>query len=603
MVRFPHIMQKNMGNEFPNHIVFFDTETSNLPEVNGEVQLVLKLGVACYNRKDENVKIWKDFYTELEFWEFVKRYARTKSRIYLVAHNVAFDFRVLNGFENLKRMGYSSHKILYKGTMVIMEFKGDNYKTIVVLDNMNYFKSSLENLGNSIGVPKLTMPKNDDVALLKYCKNDVLIMITAWELFYDFLRKNDLGNFAKTIAGQAMNAFRHRFMKHDIYIHTNKKVIDMERESYHGGRTEAFFIGKAKVGKYYLVDVNSMYPSVMKDYDYPTKLDRIDNNISAEIVTILLKKYCLTAKVLVNTKEPVYAVMEKDKLIFPIGIFETVLTTREIEYGIKNNLIVNFINVCSYEKANLFSEYVDFFYAKKREYKEQGNEAFSYLSKLFLNTLYGKFGQRNENFVKIGDTNKPDNILTIFDIEKGKNVTTRIMAGSIERSEGLIEGFDSFVAIAAHITADARMKLWNYFLIANRDNVYYCDTDSMILNETGFKNVKSILGKELGKLDLKSTAFNVIIRGLKDYRFGKDNVVKGISKNAKQISQIEYEQTRFEGLSGALRKNRTGKMFISTIHKTLKRNYTKGTVTKQGGVEPFVLAYQPDLGIINKDLK
>lgn len=586
-----------MKGELPRNIIFFDTETTELPE-DDETELVLILGQACYWRREyirhKEVATWQLFKTKDQFWDFVFSHLAEKQKIYLVAHNVSFDFRVVKGFDTLKEEGFKIEKLIFNGTTNIWSFKKGT-KTICVLDNMNFFKSSLKTLGESVGLVKLELPDVKDHRLMEiYCKRDVQIMIEAWKLFFKFLKDNDLGNFSKTIAGQAFTSYRHRFMKEQIHIHTNTRAIQLERLSYHGGRTECFYIGTLpSTRQYYLLDVNSMYPSVMKEFEYPSKLVALTGERSIKETKKLLKKYCLTARVIVETKQPVFPLTLNNKLVFPIGKFETILTTREIKYAIDHNILLENREAAVYEKANLFNEYVDFFYNKRKEYKKEGKEAFNFMCKLFLNSLYGKFGQRNdvyEDFKPTGAIRKwldtlPDGVYREV-LLNGKN-TYRKINGKIEISRGMVEGINSFVAIAAHITADARMKLWYYFKEAGRENIFYCDTDSIMVNAQGYLRSKKMIDTSLGMLSLKDSTNHLSIYGAKDYEFGKDVVIKGIKKDAKKIGRNSYSQIKFEGLSGALRKGRLNKMYISTTHKTLKRLYDKGKVLKSGRVLPL----------------
>jgi hypothetical protein len=166
-----------------------------------------------------------------------------------------------------------------------------------------------------------------------------------------------------------------------------------------------------------------------------------------------------------------------------------------------------------------------------------------------------------------------------------------VVSGIIEESVGFQEGWNTLVAIAAHITADARLKLWDLILLAGRENVFYCDTDSVFTNDRGFARAKSeIVAGKLGKLDLKGSSNLLLIRGAKDYVFGNTTVIKGIRADAKKISENEYEQTQFEGFAGALRKGRLDKMMLGTVRKSLHREYKKGIITKTGHVKPFTLS-------------
>ncbi|NIQ91320.1 MAG: hypothetical protein GWN93_20850, partial [Deltaproteobacteria bacterium] len=147
-------------------------------------------------------------------------------------------------------------------------------KSIVFIDLMNYFKMSLAKLGESMGYPKLHIDFNTCTTdeLARYCRNDVYVMVQAWKKWTAFLRENDLGVWAPTLPAQAFNAFRHRFMSSDIMIHSHQKALDLERDAYHGGRTEVFRHGFFNTRQYYLLDVNSMYPAMMKHRLFPTAL-------------------------------------------------------------------------------------------------------------------------------------------------------------------------------------------------------------------------------------------------------------------------------------------------------------------------------------------
>lgn len=591
-MRYAHIIKKNFGGEMPQRVIFFDTETSKKRLNAVETELIFKLGAATYWRISDNTKINYSFYTINDFWNFVFRRLLFRARLVLVAHNLPFDFRVLKGFEILRANGYKARKIIYNGTTNIFEFRKGG-RALLFLDNMNYFKSSLERLGQSIGLEKLKMPRKTETdfkKLMVYCKRDVEIMFKAWKLLLEFLTINDLGNFSKTIAGQAFSAYRHRFMPHEIFVHTNKTAINLERAAYHGGRTECFRIGKMPEEDYYLLDVNSMYPSVMARYQYPSKLVMQDNYISVNTLWPLLKKYCIIARVFLNCSKPIFPVIYNEKLVFPTGHFSAVLTTREIEYAIEHNYIVSVNQISLYEKENLFFKYIDFFYNKRLEFKKENNGAFEHICKLFLNSLYGKFGQRNDKYKIIGyDNSLKDGVFEFFDIDKMIDVRQRFIGGKIEESAGKVEGFDSFVAIPAHITADARMQLWRYFEIAGRDNIFYCDTDSIIVNRRGYENCTPHIGENaLGFLEVKKQARILKLYGPKDYVFGADEVIKGIRKDATRLSENRFSQVKFEGLAGAIRKGRTSRMIISQTEKELKREYTKGLL-RDTVVYPFKL--------------
>jgi len=597
MKRFAHRIADVKSNEYPNHIIFFDTETKEHRLASGETQLNLFFGLAAYcriaksGRKD--TQQWITFRSKRAFWRFVYDHSYEGQRLYLVAHNVTFDFKVTDGFAQMKRKGYKLTKLINAGTRNIWDFRKGK-STIVVLDNMNYFNSSLDALGESVGIPKLKMPAITAPfsEWETYCKRDVEVMIEAWRIWRQFLLDNDLGAFAKTLAAQAFNAYRHRFMPHEIYVHTNNTAVRLERESYHGGRTEAFFIGDLPQAPYYYLDVNSMYPAVMKTELYPTKLIALKTAMSIAELKGLLKSYCVIAKVEINTPENVFSTVYDNRLIFPTGRYITTLTTKELEYALYHNYVLRIISAAVYERKAIFTEYVDFFYTKRMQYKADSNPAFSYCCKLLLNCLYGKFGQRQEVYEKVAEVDDPENkIWSEFDVAADAYKTYRQVNGIVEVNTGFVEGFNSCVAIASHVTANARMKLWAYMQHIGKENVFYCDTDSIFTNQEGYEKAKGLIDNQtLGALGVKGTSEILNIRGAKDYVFGQETVIKGVRRAARKVSENVYVQTRFEGLLGAWRHNRLDTQIISETTKHLSRRYRKGIVGEDGHVQPFKLS-------------
>lgn len=597
MGRLPHLIKDNKTLSYPRRFLFFDTET--LPKyLDKDMQEhILRLGVACYYQEQKQRKQprynWFNFTTPERFWEFLFSKTAPKETLYVIAHNLPYDFRVVKGFEYLKHAGWLLKNLIIDNSVSIWCFRKDK-KSIVFLDSMNWFNMSLHSLGECVNLPKLAMPKYEalDAHWLTYCYRDVEIIVKAFQAWLKFLKENNLGSFGKTLASQCLNAYRHRFMLAPIWVHPFEKVTKLERESYHGGRCECFFLGTLKDKNLYHLDVNSMYPYVMSANQYPHQYDFYTEKGTLFALDHYLKDHCVVAEVKLKTLEPVFPFIKDGRLCFPIGTFKTVLTTRELQYARKHDYIKDVYRLSAYHKADLFSKYIDFFYKKRQEYKKQGNTTFDYLCKLMLNSLYGKFGQKNEVFEKVDyNPELEDDMFKVHHIDTGSFVTYRIVNGVVEEAVGEVEGYNSFCAIASHISADARMLLWGFISQADPVNVFYCDTDSLFVNHSGYVQLKKYLSNTgLGKLKLVETAKYLQIRGLKDYTFGHKNKLKGIKIDAEKLKDGRYLQWHFEGLRGALRKGRINKMVLVHQVKEIKGTYTKGRVLQSGYVKPFKIA-------------
>ncbi|GAI91252.1 unnamed protein product, partial [marine sediment metagenome] len=75
----------------------------------------------------------------------------------------------------------------------------------------------------------------------------------------------------------------------------------MERESYKGGRVECFFLGSLENDSYYMLDVNSLYPFVMRSNPFPVKYIRISHNYTVGGLHRIVRTKAVVAKVLIET--------------------------------------------------------------------------------------------------------------------------------------------------------------------------------------------------------------------------------------------------------------------------------------------------------------
>ncbi|GAI94224.1 unnamed protein product [marine sediment metagenome] len=192
---------------------------------------------------------------------------------------------------------------------------------------------------------------------------------------------------------------------------------------------------------------------------------------------------------------------------------------------------------------------------------------------------------------KIGNCpDEPDRVEICFQAGHSGVKQIRYLLGEIFELVGYGECFNSFPAIAAHVAAYGRMYLYNLMKITGEGNYLYCDTDSLIVNETGLKNLRSqIDDRLLGGLKVEETTNYLNIRGLKDYSTETKEVIKGIRKNAVKLQDGVYEQQQWPSFKGVLRSNEANIYKIKKIIKNLNREYTKGTVNPDGSIVPFVL--------------
>ena len=597
-MRRANYLKNNPANETVHDAIWMDTETAPVLDEQGREHHQLMFGYCAFSRSvrvgEWTAPLWGRFETIDEFWDWVEDRLHGKTRLYIFAHNWAFDAPVVDTFNILPERGWKLTGSIIQSPPVILKWRRGPH-TIQMVDTLNIWRMPLTKLGDSINLPKLTMPEYGapEPEWNTYAHRDVEIIMEACKQWWAFLIDNDLGGFASTLAAQAFRTYRHRFMHEKILIDDNAESLSMARRALHGGRTECFYIGTCKETIHKL-DINSQYPAIMRMAPMPAKLLGHYKNVTIDELHRWSTKYCLIADVHIDTDQPAYGVVNNDRLIFPIGEFVTPLCTPEIEYAIQHHHIKKVFSASVYEPKLLFREYVEWMYKHRQNMRARGNEVASINAKLLMNSLYGKFAQKGLIYKKVGEADTLDIRVWIeVDGETGEVHNMRQYAGIIEELEQETEARDSHPAIAAHITAHARTQLWGLIQRAGRGNVYYCDTDSIWVNAAGAKRLKHFLHETtLGRLKVEGVHKDVIIHGPKDYIVDGTARIKGIRKNAKQIGPNTFQQDKFTTLKGLLREGNLSAPIVSQLTKHLRRTYLKGVLDDGGRVWPLTLACQ-----------
>jgi len=590
-----HWLPGNKSSQMPTNCIWFDTESKSGPGLDGITRHQLWFGYACYQRRSRDVQWeneqWLRFDDKESFWEWVVARCRAKTRLYLFCHNGVYDLPILHAFTELPARGFRLKSAVGDAPPLILTWQNGN-RVIKFLDTLNWWRLPLSIIGENIGLPKLPMPEKDASAALweQYGKRDVEVIQSVVKSWIAFLRENDLGGFAPTLASQALGAYRHRFMPTKILIDNNHKATQLSRNSYLGARTECFRIG-SYVGEYFYLDVNSMYPSVMLDGYFPHQIRGCYWRPSDKQVDGWLKECCVIAHCLVRTEEPVYPIVHEGKLVFPVGEFYCHLATPELAHAIECGHVQLIERIAVYDRFKLFAEYISSIYKMRLQAKRDGDPVNTWLFKNMLNSLYGKFGQRGRFYKTVGECD-PNEVMSYPEICPDTNEVRHIRRfGGIEQVlqvDG--ESSNSFPAIASHVTSYARLKLYEAITLAGRQNCFYCDTDSLVVNYKGFKNMHNVLDQNaLGKWKLEKRVKSMQIHGPKDYQFDGVTRTKGVRASANWLDANTVEQDQFVGLKGLLRLGSLNEPVSFKTTKTLQRVYTKGIVGTNGVVQPLRL--------------
>jgi hypothetical protein len=338
-----------------------------------------------------------------------------------------------------------------------------------------------------------------------------LDVVSLFEVCQSFEKLLEIDFFPVTLASLSMYLYRRRFQKY-ILFQPRKVVDEFISKAYAGGRVEVFRPGVHDHINTF--DVNSLYPSVMRNAKFPvgtpgvaTKFhpDRIGvyhikfNQSDRTIPPILWEKNDLNGLEFVYSGE---------------GHFFDPEIRLALEHGIEIEIIKGYVWIHS---VYLFREFVDYYYKLRMANRDN---AMNYVAKILLNSLYGKFGQKENK-----------SVLRRLDYHQLKGLvgSPGAMVKPYDESKALYEVTEErhishrIINIAAQVTTLGRVALARE-IIRNADSVVYCDTDSVHLSN---ELPKRLISKKLGKWKAEDSG-RAVYTGRKQYTIGDKIRFKGM---------------------------------------------------------------------------
>ena len=591
-----HALSHNKSSQRPAHWLYLAVETYPVDLGGGVTEHRLGAAAAVYHRwprprNPERVEWWPGAATT-PLWDWIISHARPGRRLNLVALNLRKTVALTGGFSALAEAGWEARVLISGGTCELYKHVRGR-ATIRMADARNLWREGGEQMILSLGFnPSPVMETGGDEAertdrARLIC--DALQMLM--ERYREFLDVHNCGTLALTVAAQASNAYRHRWMDHKIVIHADPEAVELERDGYHGGRCQCYRVGRRWMGHWYALDVNSMYPYVMREHSYPTRLVRYRRAPSMDALRLALDRYQVIADVLLYAEEDAYPKRHESRLIYPLGRYRTVLPDPELRYAMAAGHVVECSAFSAYEPAPIFRRYVDYWYALRLRYRAAGEMANAEFCKLLLNSLYGKFGAKGHEVTVTGTCDL--NYLShreVYDM-LGDHWVEQCIAGVQREIRETERGHNAFVAIAAMVTSHARLYLYRLMEAAGREHVWYCDTDMLIVDPEGYgRLIEQLDPVRLGALRVQSEFAMLSLLQQHNYVAGTTIKHAGIPRDARLIGEDMYLFSAEPGLGTMARNNEMGMWRTRETVRRLGDVYDYGVILPGGRTTPIVLS-------------
>lgn len=312
---------------------------------------------------------------------------------------------------------------------------------------------------------------------------------------------------------------------------------------YMGGRVECFRKGiiKADCEAY---DINSAYPYAML-HNHPWGLvyfETGETSVSEVLNKIEVWKQGFF-KIVARSNGALPWRTDKGSLIFPTDNEYRIyhITGHELLAAIETDSvdIAQVLNVFVHEDQIEFNEYVYHFYNQRLVAKSTGDKKADIFCKIFLNSLYGKFGANPDNYkeYRLGDLADMTRLQEYGYYFSGTIGNQILVARDLEKDKQRYYN----IATAASITGFVRAYLWR--ALHKSDGPIYCDTDCIFA-----KSVNVETGKNLGQWDFEGKFDLAAVAGKKLYAFHKHGAgdspkdyktaAKGVRLTAQQIIRV-----------------------------------------------------------------
>jgi hypothetical protein len=647
--RTTHWLRPNTGSSVPRNLVFVQVHVERLVDDKDPNRWTERLawGIAESVRyQNSRQERWQRllFTKSDEFWAWLIARYRSNTSVWLIGHGIARTFTLLRGWELLDsgfwrltphqhdsrgRKAEREDDIEQENTLVvdndppvIMLLHHDGW-TVHVVDIENYGRCTLSEVYESIhNVPYERPADSDGFDRWRFHLEKVVESIRKrFVSLLEFWLNCDLGNWRHTLGGLAMAAYRHRFMgTNSLLVHNCLQALEVERESLVGGEFRCFWVGRVlellgrndgrrpgdgssgrqcRIGPIYQLDVNSLYPSVMRGNVYPRDFVAWKEPGSIEDIVQWQQYLCLIARVYVATEHDTYPVMVGGERQWAVGRFWTTLAGPELKRALQRGHILAVGRLTAYGWAELFTQFVEWFHQRRLSAISRNDEIGQRWAKSLPCALAGKFGQWHHPYDSIrywGDEHpRYGSWVEVFDDQTVREF--RSISGQVQIKQSGIEALNSIPAIEAYVNSYARCRMDDLRKIAGIENLIYQDSDGLHVTQDGFDRLQSEMESmphELGKLRLVRVIETAEYRGPHDYTANGEHCVAGLPADADVDQGGNYDRTDIPTMRMILTRQPGGFMRIKRVRLSMGRYHPRGVLHPDGRVTPVVLDDPPD---------
>ena len=328
----------------------------------------------------------------------------------------------------------------------------------------------------------------------------------------------DLSDWWRTIATCALgitpSASAHGILRSNLRgvklcTHSDTDAHRLERRAATGGRASVWFVGRVSgqigpddvgrastggipvrtiPGPIHHVDVRSMYAWLLRERTYPVRYLTSYRDVRPDQLIALAQEYGVIAAVRVRAAEGEYPVRRDDKLLYPIGEFNTVLTGPDLLALSLTGEILSCASVALYCTGKPFTGFANAILNARALADSSGNAQHAALCKLIGNSLAGRLAMRQGRWIRCPTMDEPTTWgeRRSLHARTGRVVRVQYRAGfAWYRSEDEFPP-GPYTAAFAYLCAYGRAHMRSLRSKCPPRSVLAQDTDGLWLTEEGY---------------------------------------------------------------------------------------------------------------------
>lgn len=594
-----HYIKSNEVARIPSRFIILDTEAVRTKDKNGETQSwALAVATFLVWKKDGTIdQVTSRFNTPMELWQAVSSFTRTGRRTVLYAHNLNYDLRISQALTILPALGWMTQDIRLDGRGSWSKWSREK-ASLVLSDSASIFPVKLEYLATILGMKKLTLPQScEREKLFQRCTTDVEILTCAITLYVKWLRTGVCGNWQMTGASQAWSHWRHSHYTHKVLVHDNEEALKAERSAMHAGRCEAWRWGKYDKDVWYEYDWQNSYPRIARDSLLPSRLCGTVTTPNPKSLAGLLKKYCVLAELEVTTDIPCVPSVHNGRVLWPTGTFTTTLWDPEIRLLLGNGATFCVRKAWLYKRDPILKDWAEWILSSLHDKTDRIEPWQKLILKHWSRALIGRFGMRYKTWESFATaTDSRVYISQMTDLDDGSEKELMQIGTQVFTSGDLKEIRDGCPQITGYIMSEARAKLWRTSAHIGMQNVWYMDTDSLLVNSDGHNAIqKAANSRDLDGLRSKGRYHKVQLYGPRSIILESRPSVAGMPKGSIQTGPKQWSGEVWRGAKESVRLNEPDSVSIRATDFHLRYNTNRRYFNSDGTTLAYRLpGYVPD---------